>query len=508
MQIEIHSGRIEEAQADAVMVNVFQDPGALGGATGAIDRALKGLIHQAIDSGDFKGKVGETAVFYTQGALAAPRVIVVGIGKQAEFGLDAVRRAAAAGAKRAQDMGVRHVATVTQGAGAGLLDPAAAAQAVVEGALLATYRFADYKSSPRPKSALEKLTLVEIDNLKMEAERKGVQVGQAIAEGVKLARDLVNQPPNYLTPTKLAEAAMAVAAERPGLTVKVLERPQMAELGMGALLGVAQGSSEPPKFIVLEHGPTDEPPVVIVGKGITFDTGGISIKPALRMELMKGDMAGAAAVLGAMQVVSDLNLPLHVVGLIAATENMPSGNAIKPADVLTAMNGKTIEIISTDAEGRLVLADALSYAQKLIPAPQAMVDLATLTGSMFVALGRSAAGLFSNHDRVAEQLFQAGEQTGERVWRLPLYPEYREVIDSDVADMRNSAGTAPAPAGAAVGAIFIQEFVADFPWAHLDIASMTYHTASHPLGPKGATGYGVRLLTQFLRHWQTLDKKD
>ncbi len=504
MRIETQTGMIEQAQADAVVVGVVQDAPALGGATGAIDRALGGLLREAVAAGDFKGKVGETAVFYTGGKIAAPRVILVGVGKQDEFALDAVRRAAAAGAKRALDLGVKHIATVTQGAGAGLLDPAEAAAAVVEGVSLATYRFADYKSASRPKPALERLTLVELDPEKVKAEQHGARMGEAIANGVRLARDLVNQPPNFLTPAKFAETAQEMVATRPRLKLTVLDEAAMRELGMGALLGVAQGSAEPPRFIRLEYGPADQPPVVIVGKGITFDSGGISIKPALRMELMKGDMAGAAAVLGAMQAVHDLDLPLHVVGLIAATENLPSGTAIKPADVLKAMNGKTIEIISTDAEGRLVLADALSYAQTLSPAPQAMVDLATLTGAIFVALGRAAAGLFSNHNGLAQRLMTAGEQSGERVWRMPLFPEYREIIDSDVADMRNSAGITPAPAGASVGAIFIQEFVGNLPWAHLDVASMTYHTAPHPLGPKGATGYGVRLLVQLLREWETL----
>lgn len=506
MRVEVQTGFIEQTTADAVIVNVFQDAPGLGGATGAVDRALNGLIKQAVETGDFKGKVGETGVFYSLGAITAPRIILVGIGKQNEFNVDAVRRAAAAGAKRAQDMGLKHVATVAQGAGAGQLDPALAAQAVVEGVMLATYRFADYKSGSKPKSHLEKLTLVELDGMKTEAEQRGVKVGQAVANGVKLARDLVNQPPNFLTPTRFADMAHEMAASRPGLRVKVLEREDMAKLGMGAILGVAQGSAEPPKFIMLDHGPANEPPVVIVGKGITFDSGGISIKPSLRMELMKGDMAGAAAVLGAMQVVADLDLPLHVIGLIAATENMPGGNAIKPADVLKAMNGKTIEIISTDAEGRLVLADALSYAQTLQPPPQAMVDLATLTGAVYMILGRAASGLFSNNDDLSKQLSEAGERCSERVWRLPLYPEFREIIDSDVADMKNSAGIHPSPAGASVGAIFIQEFAGKYPWAHLDIAAMTYHQSAGPLGPKGATGYGVRLLTEFLRRWEPLSK--
>ncbi|MCW5879873.1 MAG: leucyl aminopeptidase [Anaerolineae bacterium] len=503
MRIEAQTGSLEKTAADAVVVNVFQDVAPLGGATGAVDRALGGGIMAAVDSGDFKGKVGECMLFYSGGKVAAPRVLLVGIGKQEAFTLDCVRRAAAAAAKKAQELGLKHIASVVHGAGAGQLDPVKATSAVVEGTLLGTYRFDDYKSGHPPRPALEQLTLVELDDQKVDLIRTGVRMGEAIAAGVNRARDLVNQPPNFLTPTAFAEAAQAVVAGRPSLRLTIIDRDEMQRLGMGALLGVAQGSVEPPKLIVLDYGPQAEAPVVLVGKGITFDTGGISIKPAMRMELMKGDMAGGAAVLGAMQAVADLALPLRVVGIIAATENMPSGNAIKPADVLKAMNGKTIEIISTDAEGRLVLADALGYAQTLTPRPQAMVDLATLTGAVFMALGRGAAGLFSNNDMLAERLAAAGERSYERVWRLPLYREYRDVLDSDVADLKNSAGVSPAPAGASVGAIFIQEFVdAGIPWAHLDVASMTYHTAPTALGPQGATGYGVRLLVELLQEWE------
>ena len=503
MRVEVQQGSLEKTATDAVVVNVFQDVHRLGGATGAVDRALDGVIKAALDSGDFKGKVGECMLFYSGGKIAAPRVLLVGIGKQEDFTLDCVRRAAAAAAKKAQELGLRHIASVVHGAGAGQMDPVEAASAVIEGTLLGMYRFDNYKSGSTPAPELGRLTLVELDDMKLEAVRAGVRMGEAVAAGVNRARDLVNQPPNFLTPTAFAEAAQAIAATRPSLRLKILDRDEMQTLGMGALLGVAQGSIEPPKLIVLDYGPQDEAPVVLVGKGITFDTGGISIKPALRMELMKGDMAGGAAVLGAMQAVADLALPLRVVGIIAATENMPSGSAIKPADVLKAMNGKTIEIISTDAEGRLVLADALVYAQTLTPRPQAMIDLATLTGAVFMALGRAAAGLFSNDDALAERLKTAGDHSYERVWRLPLYREFRDVLDSDVADLKISAGTTPAPAGASVGAIFIQEFVdAGIPWAHLDVASMTYHTAPNPLGPQGATGYGVRLLVDLLREWQ------
>ncbi|MFN8481501.1 MAG: leucyl aminopeptidase [Anaerolineae bacterium] len=503
MQIDIHVGSIDKFQADAIVLNAFEGATTLGGATGAVDRVLNGLLHDIIVSGDFKGKVGEASVIYVRGALASPRVILVGLGKQERFSATVARRASAAAARKAQEMGLKHIASVVHGAGAGGLGASEAAQAVAEGAALVTYRFSDYKSGDS-KPSLERLTLVELDPEKVEAEREGGRVGEIIANAVCLARSLVNRPPNYLTPTIMGQMAQEMADANRKLRVRVLDRDAITQLGMGALLGVAQGSDEPPRFIVLDHGPQDAPPVVIVGKGITFDSGGISLKPAVGMEEMKGDMAGAAAVLGAIQAVADLDLPLHVVALIPSTENLPGGRAVKPADVVRAMNGKTIEINNTDAEGRLVLADALSYATTLTPAPQALIDLATLTGAIFIALGRAAAGLFSNNDALAERIYTAGEHSGERVWRLPLYPEYREIIDSDVADMKNSAGVARGPAGAAVGAIFIQEFVGDYPWAHLDIASMTYHNKGSDLGPKGATGYGVRLLVDLLRNWQPL----
>jgi leucyl aminopeptidase len=290
-------------------------------------------------------------------------------------------------------------------------------------------------------------------------------------------------------------------AEGRKLSVTVLEREDMRELGMGALLGVAQGSDEPPKFIILEHRPDSQnggrqpPTVVLVGKGITFDSGGFSIKPAEGMEEMKSDMAGGAAVIGAMQAIADLNLPAHVVGLVPATENLINGHAYKPADVVRAMNGKTIEIISTDAEGRLILADALVYARRY--EPQAVIDLATLTGACIIALGRGqAAGLFGTDDELIEQLKAASARTGERIWQLPLYDEYLDVMKSDTADLKNSGGRY---GGVGASAAFLKAFAEGYPWAHLDIAPIAYLANDRPYSPKGATGFGVRLLVQFVR---------
>ncbi len=485
MDVLVTGGSIDAAQADTLVVNLFEGQ-APGGATAAVDRALSGAIGTLVSGGDAKGKLNELTILYPRGSIAASRVILVGLGKADEFTLDRARQAAGAAAKKARHLGSRSIATIAFGAGVGGLDAQSAAQATVEGMLLALYTFRVHKSTPAEEASIETLTVVEADASKLADVQVGARVGRILAEATDFTRDLVNQPSNFMTPVLLAEAAHTMAA-REGLRFEVLDRDQMAELGMGALLGVTRGSDEPPQLIILEHKPGAGRPVVFVGKGITFDSGGISIKPSEHMGDMKGDMAGAAAVIGAMQAVAQLDLPIHVVGLAPACENLPSGHAYKPGDVLKAMNGKTIEIISTDAEGRLILADALSYAVRYDPV--VVVDLATLTGACVVALGHMvAAGLFANEDDLAARLRQAGEKAGERLWQLPLYPDYRDKIKSEVADMKNSGGR---QGGVGTSAILLKEFTS-YPWAHLDIAGMT-------LDEDRATGFGVRTLVEFLR---------
>ncbi|MEJ2209370.1 MAG: leucyl aminopeptidase, partial [Anaerolineae bacterium] len=350
----------------------------------------------------------------------------------------------------------------------------------------------------------EMFTLVEYDPDQAEAVEAGALAGLIVAEAACLARDLVNRPANYATPTDLAEVAMEIAAEFDNMRCQVLSEEDADELGMGAFLGVAQGSEEEAAFIILEHNPgrEDLDTVVLVGKGITFDTGGISLKPAENMDRMRGDMGGGAAVLATMYAVGELELPLHVVGLVPATENMPGGRAYKPGDVLMALNGKTIEVLNTDAEGRLILADALAYAARF--EPQAVVDLATLTGACVIALGRGvAAGLFSNDDDLTAHLLAAAEDSGERLWRLPLYDDYLATLKSLTADLSNTGGRY---GGVGASAMFLQQFAEGYPWAHLDIAGMSFEDRPNsPQRPahlqKGATGFGVRLLLQFLRDW-------
>jgi leucyl aminopeptidase len=500
MDINVIHGAIQEQDTDLIVVNLFEGVTQPGGATGAVDRALGGAVRDLIAGGDFKGKLDETAVLYPRGAIPARRVLIVGLGKAEEFTLDRVRRASATAARRARDLGARRFATIVHGAGIGGLEVQSAAQAVAEGTLLGLYEFNRHKAPPEDQRQVAEMAVVEFDATRLPAIEAGVRAGQAIAAAVALTRDLVNEPPNFATPTILAQRAHQIAEGR-RISVTVLEREEMRELGMGALLAVAQGSDEPPKFIILDYQPeprqegTTPPTVVLVGKGITFDSGGLSIKPAEGMEEMKSDMAGGAAVMGAVQAIADLNLPVRVVGLVPATENVINGHAYKPADIVRAMNGKTIEIISTDAEGRLILADALVYAKRY--APQAVVDLATLTGACITALGKGqAAGLFSIDEKLAEQLKRASASTGERIWQLPLYDEYSEVMKSDVADLKNSGGRY---SGVGASAAFLKAFAEGYPWAHLDIAPMAYLDKDKPYTPKGATGFGVRLLVQFVR---------
>lgn len=497
MKIQVVQGNIQESTADTLIVNLFDDVTTPAGATGAVDTALNGAISELIAHGDLTGKVGEVGVLYPRGTIPAKRVLVVGLGKRGEFDLEGVRKAAAAGLKRARDLKAQHVATIVHGAGVAGLEAQAAAQATAEGSLLAAYQYDAPKQREDAPHEIESLTVVEFDKKKVKAIEQGVDTAVAISDGVILARNLVNQPPNVVTPTKMAETAHIIAATH-GMRITVGGRKWAKEHNMGAFLAVAQGAGEKPKFIVLEHNGDREDldTIVLVGKGITFDTGGISIKPAERMGDMKSDMGGAAAVLGAMKVVGALNLPLRIIGITPCTENMPDANAYRPADIITASNGKTIEIINTDAEGRMVLADGLVYAGRYNP--KAVIDLATLTGACVVALGSgTAAGLFSTDDGLRDKLLAAGTAVHERVWPLPLFPEYRKAIDSDVADILNSGGRF---GGVGTSAMFLKEFT-DYPWVHLDIAGMALAEKDNSYIPRGGTGFGVRLLVEFLRNW-------
>lgn len=408
MQIHVRQGFVQEQATDLVVVNLFEGITAPGGALKAIDDALGGLITQLLASGDLKGKLGETHLIYTQGKLPAARVLITGLGKEEEFSVQQARQAAAAAAKRVRELGCTRFSTIVHGAGRGGLTAAAAAQAVAEGSLLGAYRFDAHRRERKPTDTppVAEMTVVEANAAQLEAVAAGVAVGQALGDNANWARDLINEPANYLSPRELARR-IRERAGGVGLSCQVLDEQAMAELGAGSFLAIAKGSDEEGQFVILEHTPQGYdgatlPTVVLVGKAITFDTGGISIKPAEEMWKMKDDMGGGAATASALLTAAALNLPVHAVGLIPATENMPSGRALKPGDVVTAMNGKTIEIISTDAEGRQVLADALCYAARYKPA--AVVDIATLTGSIGLALGRQLAGVFCDDDDLRGRL--------------------------------------------------------------------------------------------------------
>ena len=504
MEIHVVPGSIQAIEDELIVVNLFEGVETPGGATGAVDSALGGAIREMISSGDFRGKKGEVAVIYPRGAIPAQRVLVVGLGLQEEFSLEVVRWAAASAAGRARDLGASTFSSIVHGAGAGGFPLEVAAQAVVEGTMLGLYRYQELKGKPPDRPDPERFTLVQFDASRVADVESGAGVGFVSAGATCLARDLVNRPANYATPTDLADLALEIAGEFGNMRCQVLNEEDAAGLEMGAFLGVAQGSDEPAAFIVLEHNPgrEDLETVALVGKGITFDTGGISLKPVEKMDRMRGDMAGGAAVLATMYAVGELDLPLHVVGLVPATENMPSARAYKPGDVLTAMNGKTIEIINTDAEGRLILADALAYAARF--QPKAVVDLATLTGACVVALGQGgAAGAFSTDGDLLARLQAASQASGERIWQMPLYDDYLDSLESLSADLSNSGGRF---GGVGTSAMFLKQFAEGYPWVHLDIAGMSFEERpSTPKRPaylqKGGTGFGVRLLVQFLRDW-------
>jgi leucyl aminopeptidase len=456
---------------------------------GALDAASKGAIARCYGAGDFTGKKDETALLYPEGQW--PRILLIGIGKP-EQPRAALRRAAAIAAKRARALGVASAAFFPSPEAAGALAPRELGQVIAEGVGAGGWHFSELKQPPSPdekKPAFERMELLAPASRELD---EGLAVGTAIAAGHTLCRGLQVLPGNHLPPRKLAEAAEDVAA-RHGHLITVLDKAAIEQEGMGALLAVAQGSSEEPRFVALEYQGAEGPPVVLIGKGVSFDTGGISIKPAQSMEDMKYDMSGAAAVLGTFEMLGRLRPRLHVVGLIPSAENMPSATAIKPGDVVKSHLGKSIEIVNTDAEGRLLLADALSYARRYKPV--CAVDIATLTGAITIGLGHTAAGVMGNDPALVRDLIAAGERAHERIWELPLWDEYRELNKSDIADVRNSGGRA---GGSISAGWFLREFADDFAWAHLDIAGTAYTDRENAAMVKGPTGIGVRLFSEYL----------
>jgi leucyl aminopeptidase len=417
--------------------------------------------------------------------------MLVGMGKPDEISRAAIRRAASVAAKRMRALGVAHGAFHLPAEARGGVTPADAGQAIAEGLAQGAWQFVEMKRpADDKKPALERIDLLAPDDY--DAFAAGHHIGAAVGAGQTLARGIQVLPGNICTPTYLGRAAEELAG-RHGFAVTVLDKAAIAREKMGALLAVAQGSAEEPRFIVLEHRGAEGAPIVLVGKGVTFDTGGISIKPAQNMEDMKYDMSGAAAVLGTFEVLGRLKPAAHVIGIIPSTENMPSGTAVKPGDVITSHLGKTIEIINTDAEGRLILCDALSWAKRYRPA--CVIDIATLTGAIVVALGNTVAGVMGTDDALVDEVRQAADRAGERVWPLPLWDEYRDLMKSDIADVKNAGGR---PAGSISAGWFLREFVDGFAWAHLDIAGTAYTDREDATRVKGPTGIGVRLFSEFV----------
>ena len=488
MQFSTKRGAPEMRATPCIAVGVFADH-KLSAAAKALDRAAHGALRDVVQRGDMEGKLGSTLILYRLPGVAAERVLLVGLGEEAELHEREYREAARAAIKAAQETGTGTLTLCFAELRAGRRDAAWKARQVALAATDCAYRFESMKSKksdPRPLAHVELLTAARDET----AAARGLRQGGAIGAGISLAKDLGNLPGNVCTPAFLADQAKKLAREWK-LDVEVLERKDMEKLGMGSLLSVAQGSRQPPKLIVLSYagGTKKAGPVALVGKGITFDTGGISLKPGAEMDEMKFDMCGAASVLGALRACAEMKLKLNVVGIIPTTENMPGGAATKPGDIVTSMSGQTIEVLNTDAEGRLILCDALTYAERFHP--EAVVDIATLTGACVIALGHVASGLYSNKEGLARELLAAGEEASDRAWHMPLWDDYQEQLKSNFADMANIGGR---PAGSVTAACFLSRFTKKFDWAHLDIAGTAWKSGKD----KGSTGRPVALLASFL----------
>jgi leucyl aminopeptidase len=496
VKILVRKGNLAETATEAAVATHFEGDARLQGIAAALDSKSGGMIEGVITGGDFTGRLNEVAVIYPREELPTKRMVLVGLGKRADFSVDRLRGAFSKAAQHIRGLKICELSTSVDFSGVAL-PLHQTTEAVVEGITLGLYRFTRFMTIIREETGeISALTIMEEREDAVEVIRAAAKTAAIISDAVLFARDMVSAPANEMTPTRLANEAMESARGR-GIKCTVLERDEIRELGMNALLGVAAGSDEAPKFIIMEyHGGKNSLPVMaLVGKGLTFDSGGISIKPAEKMDQMKSDMAGGAAVIAAVRAAAELGLPVNLVGLVPAVENLPSGKAYRPGDILRSFSGQTIEVVTTDAEGRLIMADALTYAGRYKPA--AIIDLATLTGACIVALGDHVTGMFGTDDELKRQIREAADLTGERVWELPVWEEYDELIKGDAADYKNSGGRA---GGAITAAVFLSKFAGGYPWVHLDIAGPAWLAKEKPYVPKGASGVGVRLLVQFLRN--------
>ena len=490
MKVTVIKDNIEDIIADAVVVGVYEGIKSPGTDLTDIDKQLGGIISDMMSGDDFKGKEGETLLIYTLGKIPAKKVLLLGLGKEKDFDGDTIRKVVGKAVKQLEKSKTDTAAILAVGLDKAV-SPEVLGQCIVEGAMLASYKFNKYKTDNKDdENNIKEIYIVSAGNSVIDGINKGISIGSALADGTIIARDLVNEPSNVLTPEAMADKAVEIA-EKHGLEIKVSGKEDMEKLGMGSFLGVTQGSDKPPKLITIKYfgGDKDDEVLGLVGKGLTFDSGGISIKPSSGMDEMKGDMGGAAAVLGAMNVIGVLRPKVNVIAVVGACENMPSGKAYKPGDILTSMGGKTIEVLNTDAEGRLVLIDCITHTLK--QGATRLVDLATLTGACIVALGNTVSALISNDDEFVEKVKIAAGNAGEKVWQLPSYPEYKEQIKSDIADLKNTGGKG---AGTITAGLFLGEFVGENPWVHIDIAGTSMITDDKSGLVKGATGVGVRTL--------------
>ncbi len=493
MNITVKKGNLADTKTQAIILAVCEGEKKFSELVASVDLKTGGLLNDIIKSGDFEAKPSQVSVIYSK-SLAAGRVALLGLGKKSELNLEKIRNAFARVMQHLRGLNIKDAATAMDWT---LLpdQKEKLIAAVAEGASLGLYQYTPYKTVGRDE-------LKEMRQLEIIAEPKDystileeIKKTNIITNAVCFARNLISAPANEMTPSIMADHASKIA-KRKNVSCRVLDKGKMKALGMNALLGVAAGSHQPPKLIILEYtgGKKSVAPIAMVGKGLTFDSGGISIKPAEKMDEMKTDMSGGAAVMAIIMAAADLKLPINIVGLVPATENMSGGGALKPGDILKSYSGKTIEIINTDAEGRLILADALTYASKY--KPDAIIDIATLTGACIVALGEDVIGMLGTDDQLKKQINQAAEITGERVWELPLWESYSELIKSDIADYKNTGGRMGSTITAAA---FLGKFVGDYPWVHLDIAGPAWSTRDKAYIPKGASGVTVRLLVEFLQ---------
>jgi len=494
MQVEATRGPIEEIDVQALAVAVFKNEKPDEGFVKKLDELSGGLVRSALESEEFVGKEGETAYFHLVGnnKLKARRLMLVGVGEANDYKAAQVSQMAGTAVRSLRSKNVKSIAVVPRSSSSA----AEVASTAVEGAYIALFDPDKYRTVEKEEKKIDRL-VIAVEGGDEDSLQQGIRAGAIVGESVNFTRDLANEPGAYMTPTDMAERAREIANEF-GLSLDVLDEARMEQLGMGSLLSVSRGSEEPAKLIILKYTPTNPPKdsnelLAFVGKGVTFDSGGISLKPGENMELMKYDMTGGATVMGAMRAIAQLKPPIPGLGVAPYTENLPSGKATKPGDVVKAMTGKTIEIINTDAEGRLILADAIAYAKKL--GATKVIDMATLTGAVSIALGDVNAAVLGTDQELIDEIIMAGREVGEKFWQLPLDKEYSKQIKSDIADIKNVGGR---KAGTITAAAFLKEFADGLSWAHLDIAGTAWGDDAKPYRSKGPTGIAVRTLLRIV----------